>query len=216
MANMLNITSLFFEIITSFGTIEQFPFIQHLEFFQNDDNLIDKYSISNKWSEISGRNYFDTLIKGSITVTGTNYALKTCPYQYDFNAQTMMSGLKHPCDSGIVSRSGAINEKELLQLVESKFTYSYKNCTFVLTQSSMNENVQKCINRDSDSWGVNYDVLQGIILPSYPIIAQAEWDEFFNIFSDAQEANGELAVTLRRFLMFYYKPTELYASLKLQ
>jgi hypothetical protein len=205
-----DIVSIANKMIESFGN-DPFPFIKHLEYFQNN-GMIDKYSIAQKWSDITGRSFFDTVIRGSITVQGANYGLNSCPYMSQMNAANMMQGLKHPCDTGIVNADGSINRKKLMEFVKDAFDWSPEHNTFILSQSLMNRFILRNINRDSDKWGINYNLSRMILLPSYPQIAQAEWDEFFNIYTDIK-MNAESYVTLKRFLMFYYKPEELYAEI---
>lgn len=193
-------------IIASFNTSPNAtPFIDHVKFFENNNDLIDIYSISKKWTEISGRFAFDTLIRGSITIQGANYADSKCPYKKLWNSQDIMKALKHPCDTNIVNNDGSINIDNLLSLIEKRFKFSNTLQDYILTQSSMNENIKESIERDNKHTGYNYDLWNLIFLPTYSQVAQAEWDEFFNIFSDYSE-NGELAVTLDTFLQFYFYP----------
>ena len=203
------LNSIVHKIIKSFNTSTN-PFIEHVKFFENDKFYINVESISNKWSLLSERSKISTLVLGSITIQGANYLKPLCSYKYKWHTNDIMKALKHPCDTAIVANDGSINMNHLGHFIETRFKYDDCLKDYILTQSVMNEAIRENIKRDHEYTGYNYNFKKMIFLPTYPQVAQAEWDEFFNIYSDHvfidENFINENVVTLKTFLEFYFVP----------
>jgi hypothetical protein len=191
---------------------DKYPFIKHLNYFRGDDGNITVSSIGEKWSQLSGEYRIKTYAKGHITVKGANYNANLCPYQNSFDSNTMMSALKHNCDSGIVNKDGSINIEILISLIKENFIYHGKSESFILLKSTMNSCLKDFHERDKHlNNKISWD------LPSFATVATAEWDDFYLNYCDLivdkdnyDDKEREQAVTLDTFLQFYFDPKGLY------
>lgn len=180
------------------------PFLKHVEYFNEHDGItVD--SIKNKWHELTGENKWITWLKGEVTIISANANLpKECPYLHSFTTERIMPCLKHPCDTGIVTKEGNINVDVLRDMMNTYFEYnSVYNC-YYLTKSQMTKYLTTCTKRDEE-------INNGTPIPflTWQTVASAEWDVFFDTFCDF-EIDGEKAITADTFLQFYFKSDELY------
>lgn len=183
------------------------PFLKHLDYFKDDNNLITKCSITDKWSKLSGEYRIKTLVKAHITIDTSNKMnpeYKKCPYnyKYEFESSEMMKILKHPFDTGIVNDDGSINKTNLEEFINKNFIE--KDDEYILLESKMKECLNEFLERDK-----NVEVPVFYTLPSFQTVAKFEWLDFFSIFSNFDVINDR-AVTINRFLDFYFNPTKLY------
>ena len=188
----------------------EFPFNDHVGYFANKETgLIDVPSISCQWSALRGEHWMKTTVKGKITVVAANEALQKktpkCPYHEKFTDKEMMPLLKHPSDTGIVKVDGSINHQCLFFVMKKCAIEDHQNKDWVIPEFKINEYLFECAQRDADA-----EQPGGFFMPSWQTVASAEWNDFFNNFTDRShpvegKKNGR-AVTLETFLQFYYQP----------
>ena len=205
----LSITKEINDIINSFGKIDDKPFLKHLDYFKDGNGDINVSSIGEQWSALSGEYKIKTYLKGLITVKGANYNMNSCPYMSNFDSDTMMNALKHPCDTGIVNKDGSINMVLLKNFIEHHFVYDYKSNKYILTKKCMKKYLVNCVERDANlPYKINWN------MPSFQTVAQAEWNDFFLNYTDMMvcydDGTCDQSVTLKTFLQFYLVPNVLY------
>jgi len=205
----LDITKEINDIIDSFGQIDSKPFLKHLDYFKDNNDDINVSSIGEQWSALSGEYRMKTYLKGLITVKGANYSMNSCPYMSNFDSDTMMNALKHPCDTGIVNKDGSINMVLLKNFIVQHFTYDSETQKYVLIKQCMEEYLIECVDRDINlPYKINWN------MPSFQTVASAEWNDFFLNYTDVivsdDSSISHQAVTLKTFLQFYLVPNVLY------
>jgi hypothetical protein len=187
------------------------PFYKHVRYFE-ENGIISKSSIRNKWAELSGESYFNTSIKGHITMKGANYkaSKKTCPYKNKKKMLTpeITSCLKHPSDSGIVLSNGNINFDVLINIMTLSFEKDEKSNVMFIRKSTILKLLTEWSLRD-----IKEDKYFGFMMPNSDTVAKAEWNDFFLNFVDMwvkRNDEYEPAVTADTFLQFYYESDILY------
>jgi len=184
-------------------------FLNHVDYFQNYDGIINVQSISKKWSALTKENSYATQAKGNITIREANShpINKGCPYINEFNSsKEIMPCLKHSRDTGIVNKNGSINESALEYVMNTYFEEYKESPEFsklILKQSKMSKYLKECNKRDE-----HLPSTAAYFIP-YKFLASEEWRVFFETFSDVN-VDGELAVTAETFLLFYYDGKTLY------
>ncbi len=205
----LDITTEINNIIESFGQIDDKPFLKHLDYFKDDNDDINITSIGEQWSALSGEYRIKTYLKGLITIKGANYSINSCPYRSNFDSDTMMNALKHPCDTGIVNKDGSINMILLKNFIEHYFVYDFITKQYILTKKCMEKYLVNCVERDINlPYKINWN------MPSFQTVARAEWNDFFLNYTDMMfyfnDGTSDQSVTLKTFLQFYFVPNVLY------
>lgn len=204
------------------------PFLEHIDYFKNQDGKIDKTSIATNWANLSKESYIKTFVKAHITMTGANQVnqkahggASQCPWKYQFNSSAeIMPCLKHTRDSGIVNIDGSINREILESMMIKSFEYDSDRKCFFLRKSTIIEHLKMWKIRDE-----NEDVKISFLMPSWETVALNEWHDFFLNFTDhweikkgyTSEFNNEICddkfeqtVTADTFLQFYFNGKKLY------
>jgi hypothetical protein len=192
----------------------EYPFLEHVNYFRNSKDRIDRSSIATQWKKLTKESYIKTFIKGHITMRGANQNLatsmapKTCPWRVDFDVKEFMPLLKHPCDTGAININGSINIDNLETMMTSCFEFdSTKNLWFI-RQSVMFDHLKKCAERDKLMASKS-----GCLMPSWITVAWNEWNDAFGIFSDGWQllkSKYEPTISADTFLQFYFQPNVLY------
>jgi hypothetical protein len=202
----------------------QYPFLQHIDYFRNQDGKINKKSIATNWAALSKESYFKTLIKAQITIYGSNYInqqnqpksmtsslTSTCPWKYEYDSSAeLMPCLKHTRDSGIVNSDGSIDVEKLKSLMIKIFEYDEKNDYFFATKNSIIEQIQLWYSRDK-----HLEAKASYLMPSWETVTRAEWDDFFLNYVDCWKYDSSTndfipAITADSFLQFYFSGKTLY------
>lgn len=181
------------------------PFLQHIDYFKNDDESISALSISKKWHKLTGENRIETFAKGVGIIQSANKSTesKGCPYRFSFKSSTeLMPCLKHSRDTGIVNKDGSIN-LETLEYILTNFFQEDDHHKLVITRSKMYEYLEECDKRDKNLPAT------GVFFVPYKILAKGEWDTFFDTFGDVK-IGDEIGVTVDTFLLFYFNSDTLY------
>ena len=198
-------------IINKYGNIEQTPFLEHLEIFANKD-LVSKESITQGLNALSGHSLQNN-IKAGIVMDGANASLEMkCPhkkykYQENITIHNSMSALTHSRDSGVIQSDGSINEDKLLRLLKN-CKYNHMFDTYVLWEKDLLAFMKIRAHEDKNlpssfpfQWSFTF-----LNLVSFETVANGEWADMYNVYTDIKTKKGKRGITLRTLLLFYYKP----------
>jgi hypothetical protein len=204
------------DLIASYAaTTNKTPFLEHIHYFKNEQGLINRTSIATNWCKLSKESYMKTWIKGLITINGANYVHQQkspgCPWKYDYaSSAELMPDLKHSRDSGIVNADGSINMEQLENVMLASFKYDPEKKCFYVTKSTITQLLVEWCKRDEDQ-----EAKVKFSMPSWEVVAKAEWDDFFLNYVDDWKYNDilcnyEPTVTADTFLQFYFQGKKLY------